>query len=207
MENTEPIDPSALQAALIEPESVAPVPDGAELDAKEKRRQYDKERRARQKAERAGPQAVSFDSIMAEVGGNTDAPKRGRGRPRAAKITGDDVAGAVSLFGSLAAMFTKQAHWIIPPEEVKPWSGEAAELLNRIPSKYVAAAAGFSGYLTVAAGIYGTIQPRIALSDQINRQRAAATRTASQNGSAADTAADARAAGLLGADVPWADAS
>ena len=101
---------------------------------------------------------------------------RRRSRGRAAKLTGGDVSAAIQLATGIYAQLTDQAYWVIPETESKQWSGELAELLNRIPSKYVRAATDLSGYAIVATGIYSSVKPRLDMSADIRREKEAIKR-------------------------------
>jgi len=144
------------------------------------------------------PRTVKPEQIDVDIPTIPDAaPRRTR---RAAKLKGDDVAAMVQHASVLVAMLMQQEHWVIPADEVKPWSGDAAELLNRVPAKYVAAAANASGFATVAIGIYSTLKPRIDYSQKLNAEQRA-KRAAMREQAEADQAS---AGSLAGEGVPWA---
>lgn len=182
MEDQEVAQP-ALDNTLIEPRTV-PTPPA--------------EKRTRQRPKRGGATtADALDSYEAAVEGETapEKPKRVRAS-RSSRLTAADVCGAVNLASSLAAMFTQQAHWVIPETEVKPWAADAAELLNRIPSRYVRAASDMSGFITVGVGVYGCMKPRIDESARINAARRQDERERARRIVEEATAPDT-------ADVPW----
>lgn len=192
-----------LNAELIEPQTVAPTPD-AEPSAKPPRRRG---RRPKAERESGAPRVVTMDDIAAELDEPAAKPSRSGSR-RAKKITGDDVCGMVHFASVIVAMGTQQSHWEIPEAEVKPWAGDAAELLNRIPAKYVSGAASFGGFVTVGIGIYTSVKPRLDESTRINRERALAKRAAVTDRPAErDTHPLDSMPGTIGADVPWADAA
>lgn len=95
-------------------------------------------------------------------------PKRST-RPK--KITGKDVETVISHGFTLVAILTGQGHWIVPADEIKPWSADAADILNRIPSKYIKGAAMASGYVSVGFGLYSVVAPRMAETQRIANER------------------------------------
>lgn len=128
----------------------------------------DKPKRARKPRQ---PRAVSFDAIAAEVETPAEAPASKPRARRSAKVKAGDVEAMVNHGSKLVVMFTGLPFWEITESEVKPWSAEAADLFNRIPGHYVAAAASFSGFLTVGIGIYSTMKPRIDMTAAVNAER------------------------------------
>jgi hypothetical protein len=152
---------------LMEPQTVPTTPDvepTAEPIA-------EKPKRNRGGRPRKGAD-VSSEPMDLFVESTDEKPAAGRSRARrSAKVTGDDVCAMVGLSSSLVAMVTQQGHWYIPEKEVKPWATEAAELLNRIPSKYAKAVTDFSGYIVVGVGIYGCCKPRYDESIRIAHER------------------------------------
>jgi hypothetical protein len=95
------------------------------------------------------------------------APKKRAATRRASKLTGDDVSKGITLISQLVVLMTQQQHWYIPPEETRPWAGEAANLLNRIPPKWIQAATSASSIIVVTVGVYQTIMPRLLISKQL----------------------------------------
>lgn len=99
-----------------------------------------------------------------------DAPKRAHRATRSKKLTGKHVTEGVVQLGALAAMFTGHTHWVIAPSEVTPWAAETADLLNKIPSRYVDSVLNLSGFFVIGAGMYRTFGPRIAASSALMAQ-------------------------------------
>lgn len=170
---------------LVEPQTV-PAPMAEESTEKPKR-----VRKSRAKSAASEAMAAFEDAD----GPALAQPKAATRTRRGAKLTGDDVAGAIELASGLYAMFTGQQHWAIPAAEIKSWSGEAAALLNKIPAKYVRAATDASGYATVAIGIYSTAKPRIDYSAALKRERA--------EQQAIERAKSMESTQVDGVEVPW----
>lgn len=181
---------AAEQEALLE------LVDPASVPATPAAESSDPPKRTRKRRTNASAAAEGLDAYEAAEGDLLAAPKPAatRSHKRQAKLTGSDIAGAVELASGLYAMFTKQAHWAIPAAEVKPWGDDAAQLLNRIPSKYVRAATDLSGYATVAIGIYGAVKPRVDYSADLRREQLAIKRAESMQATPADP---------LTSDIPW----
>lgn len=103
-------------------------------------------------------------------------PKRTR---RSKKLSGSDVSQIITMISHVGVMMTGQEHWYIPPDETKPFAGEMAEIVNRIPTKYISAFASMNSYIVVSIGCYSVIRPRIETQRQINHAaRAQRLRTA-----------------------------
>lgn len=92
----------------------------------------------------------------------TPEPRKPRAS-RAKKLNGKHVAAGIEKLSQLGAIMTGWNGWYVPPAEVEPWAGEAAEILNSIPSKYVDSALKLSGFVTVGFGVYMTVAPRMAM--------------------------------------------
>lgn len=107
-------------------------------------------------------------SATVNVGGD-DEPQQRRTR-RSSKVTADHVVSMTCQAFGLVALLTKRGHWVVQPDEVKPWAGEAASILNSIPLRYVKAFANTSGYLIVGIGLYGVVAPRIAMDQMLREQ-------------------------------------
>lgn len=203
------VEQAALDASLIEPLTVpAPVSDraGQQRANVAARRSHnkvpypdagfpedtppglarasaDQPKQRRKRRTKAEMEALrSFEAASDDASDATVAApaKRSGGRRPTGKLTGDDVTQGVTLAFAGVAMLTRQAHWAIDPREVKPWASEAAELLNRIPAKYVRAVTDMSGYLIVGTGVYGCVAPRLAESQRIAAEKRAAALAARQ---------------------------
>lgn len=136
---------------MIEPAEVlqpAFLPEAQEAEPK---------RRRRRKAATVEAATVTLDAPSAE------APKAPKPRARAKKLTADHVTQGVVKFGELAAITTGFEGWQVPAAEVKPWAGEAAELLNSIPAQYVSGVLRVSSVAVVVYGMYMTFVPRMAM--------------------------------------------
>lgn len=129
------------------------------------------------------PTTRTIEDVQAE-------PKRRRGRPRknpteepasdvpktpkprvsrSKKLTGADVADGVEMLTTVIVMAggEEYAHWHIPASEFRPVADGWADLMNRIPTRYVKGAFDAAGYLSLAIGTYSIVSPRIALSRAI----------------------------------------
>lgn len=166
-----------------------------------------KRKRGRPSAAQKEAEKTAEQAYIEAVGGEPEqiAPARNRKR-RAVKLTGSDFAALVNMSSSMAAMVIQQPHWVITEKELQPWANEAADLLNRLPTKYMTAAANFSGFGIVAVGIYTTLQPRIDASQKIaaqsREQRAA--RAAARNGVPHESVGDAnRESVKLNPETAW----
>ena len=129
-----------------------------------------KRRRRRTKAQMAQDATVTVEA------GPAEAPKPVKPRPRAKKLTGAHVTGAVIKGSELAAMMTGYGGFVVTAAEMEPWAGEAAELLNRIPAQYVAGAMQLSSVAVVLYGMYMTFAPRVVGYQMAKAQAAASTR-------------------------------
>lgn len=107
--------------------------------------------------------------MQEEVSIEEPKPKRQASR-RSTKLTGNDVAKGLSLLSQIAVFSTGHPHWYIPPQEVEPWAGEAANLLNRIPAKWIKPFADSASIFTVVLGVYSTLAPRIAQERALQQQ-------------------------------------
>lgn len=126
-------------------------------------------------------QEPSITELMAEE------PKRRRGRPpktvtatvdgvpvegetkttrRPRKLTADDVTQMMIGSFDLVAM-VRGPHWKVAETEVEGWSKNAADLLNRIPSRYAKGVIMANGYAMVAVGLYSVVAPRLVLDRQL----------------------------------------
>ena len=104
-------------------------------------------------------------TVVVGIEGNEEAkPTR---RPR--KLTSDDVEQMVVAGFDLVAM-VRGPHWKVGTEEVSPWSKNAADLLNAIPSKYGKAFIQLNGYAMVAVGLYAIVVPRVSIDRTIRKQ-------------------------------------
>jgi hypothetical protein len=101
-------------------------------------------------------------------------PPSARGR-RSSKLTGHDVEALIGQGFSLVAILTKRPYWAVTKEEISPWSSEAAEILNGIPSKYLKMFADSSAYFTVGFGLFSILKPRLgmdaAIAQKIRQQK------------------------------------
>lgn len=115
-----------------------------------------KRRKRRTKAEMAQAAEVTVET------GSGKAPAAPKPRARAKKLTGDHVTQGVIKGSELVALMTGFPQFVVTPEEMKPWAGEAAELLNNIPAQYVSGVLKFSSVGVVLYGMYMTFVPRVA---------------------------------------------
>ena len=174
--------------ALVEPATVPATP------AAESTAEPEKPKRTR-KSRAKGAADAGLDAYEAAIGETIPAPKTGSTRSRrSAKLTGSDVSAAIVLGTGIYAQLTQQGHWVIPEDESKKWAGELADLLNRIPSKYVRAATDMSGFLIVGTGIYASVKPRLDYSADLRREKAAIQRAAAMESTQVDPS---------GAAVDW----
>lgn len=112
----------------------------------------------KRRGRRQGPSVE--EAVEVKVTG-TGTPKQRRSPRRAAKLSGKDVQAGISLLSQFLVGLTKHPHWYIPPEEVAPWSDAAADLLNRIPAKWIAGVMGSANIVAVVVGVYSTFIPRL----------------------------------------------
>lgn len=80
---------------------------------------------------------------------------------RQAKLNGKDVQEMFEKASKTFVFMGAQTFWYIPGDEVKAFSDDLADLLNRIPAHYVTGVFSLSGYLTVAFGLVSVFKPRI----------------------------------------------
>lgn len=130
----------------------------------------EKEPRRRRRGRKAAEETIAVEEPK---------PKPKRQSRRAAKLTGEDVAKGLSLLSQVAVFSTGHPHWYIPPQEIEPWAGEAANLLNRIPAKWIKPFADSASIFTVTLGLYSCLAPRIA---QERALQAEAKKPVEQNG-------------------------
>lgn len=116
---------------------------------------------------------VTFDGTSTE-----SKPRRGR---RSSKLTGENVADMISLSSDMVAMGTGHIHWHIERSECAGFAPQMADLLNRIPAKYVKAFVDMNGYVIIGYGLYSVLSPRIA-EEQRLRHIERAERLRSQEG-------------------------
>jgi len=92
-------------------------------------------------------------------------PKRPR---RGKKLNGGDVSQIITMISHVGVMMTGYDHWYITPDETKPFAADMAEIVNRIPTKYIAAFASMNSYIVVTIGCYSVLKPRIETQRRIN---------------------------------------
>lgn len=125
-------------------------------------------RRGRPKGSRNTPKDGDEFTINLDDPDGVKKPRRGR---RSTKLSGQDVSDLIEMTSQIAVLMTDYPHWHIPAEETKPFAGNIAELMNRIPSKYVRAMTDMNGYVMIAVGMYGVLNPRIEMQRRIVAQK------------------------------------
>ena len=62
-------------------------------------------------------------------------------------------------------------HWQVPEDEVKPWSQQAADLLDRIPVSAMDRLIDASAVATVAVGVGGIVLPRLIVDKMVHAKQ------------------------------------